>query len=372
MITFIHTADVHLDAPLKSLAEKYEHRQQDFRRMMQRVRDLVVSRQVDFWLIAGDLLEYHGGTRATAVFLQELFASAAPIPVCIAPGNHDPWLEDSYYRLLDWPANVYFFTPEWGAYEFPEKSCVIYGWGFPQMHVDYSPLRDFPGKIAGYTHHLLVLHAAVEEVGEHHRYAPISLAELAAVGVDYAALGHIHKPQTYLHPRTATPLAAYPGSPEGLTAKECGPRHVIYGKIDDNGTVELEAVPVQSRQIRRVSVDLLGVETMEAVQRRVEETLREEWRDDLLFVELSGERASHLVPSLELLHAQYASWFFVQFQDKSWPDLDEARLIQEGGILARWLEKLAERADHAADERERAIAQAARREALRLLGGMLR
>ncbi|WP_126428466.1 metallophosphoesterase family protein [Brevibacillus marinus] len=372
MISFLHTADVHLDAPLKSLAEKYELRQQDFRRTMQRVRDLAVSRQVDFWLIAGDLLEYHGGTRATAAFLQELFASAAPIPVCIAPGNHDPWLEDSFYRSLDWPANVFFFTPEWGAYEFPEKSCVVYGWGFPQMHVDSSPLRDFPGKLPGYTHHLLVLHATVEEVGDHQPYAPISLAELAALGVDYAALGHIHKPQTYRHPQTGAVLAAYPGSPEGLTAKECGERTVLYGQIADDGSLLLEAIPVHSRQIRRIEVELLGAETMEAVLQRVEAALSGQWRDDLLFVELSGERASHLVPSLDVLHAQYASWFFVHFQDKSWPDLDEEGLLQQGGILARWLEKLREQAEQAADERERTIAQMARREALRLLGGLLR
>jgi hypothetical protein len=52
--------------------------------------------------------------------------------------------------------------------------------------------------------------------------------------------------------------------------------------------------------------------------------------------------------------------------------LDEEGLLQQGGILARWLEKLREQAEQAADERERTIAQMARREALRLLGGLLR
>ncbi|UFJ39691.1 DNA repair exonuclease [Brevibacillus humidisoli] len=372
MISFIHMADVHLDAPLKSLSEKYELRQQDFRQTMKRVRDLVLSRQVDYWLIAGDLLEYHGGTRATASFLQDLFASVAPVPVCIAPGNHDPWLEDSFYRTLEWSSNVIFFTPEWGAYEFPEKSCVVYGWGFPQTHVSQSPMQDFPGKLPGYQNHLMVLHATVGEDGDHHPYAPVSLAELAQTGVDYAALGHIHKPRTYLHPHTGSPFAAYPGTPEGLTVKESDERHVLYGQLDETGRVALEAISVQSRRIRKVEVELQGAESMEAIFKRVETALASEHQDDLLFIELVGERASHLVPSLDLLYAQYGSYFFVRFEDKSWPDLDEQQLLQQGGILARWLEKLAEQAERSDDPRERLIAQTARREALRQIGGMLR
>ncbi|MBO8163366.1 MAG: DNA repair exonuclease [Brevibacillus sp.] len=372
MVTFVHMADVHLDAPLPSLADKYELRQYDFRKTMRRVRDLVVSRQVDFWLIAGDLLEYHGGTRSTAAFLQELFASVEPIPVCIAPGNHDPWMEDSFYRTLEWSPNVIFFTPEWGAYEFPEQSCVIYGWGFPQAHVYQSPLQSFPGKLTGYAHHLMVLHATVGESAEHHPYAPVTLTELAATGVDYAALGHIHKPQRFQHPKRQGVFAAYPGSPEGLNFKESGERSVLLGRIDDGGKVSLEAVPVQSRQVRRLMVQLEGAETMEGVIARVDQALQAENLDDILLVELSGERASHLNLSLELLYAQYADSFFLRFEDNSWPDLDEQQLLQQGGVLARWLEKLGELAECGESERERLIARLARREALKRIGGLMK
>ncbi len=374
MLSFIHTADVHLDAPLQTWASLYEIRQFDFRQTMERIRDLVVEKRADFWLIAGDLLEHHGGMRSTALFLQELFASVEPVPVLIAPGNHDPWTEGSYYQTLEWPANVFFFTPEWGAFEFPEKSCVVYGWGFPHAHVSESPLAAFPGKLPGYRHHLMVIHGTVLDGGEteHHPYAPLPLAALAETGMDYVALGHIHKPAQYAHPHRAGVLAAYPGSPEGLNVKETGERFVLYGEVDVAGHAHVQSIPVQSRQIRQIEVEIGGVETTEALLRRVEEALAAESGDDLLYVSLTGERASHLVPPLELLQNRFRSFFFIRFEDKSWPDLDEEELLRQGGVLARWLARLGEAEAAASDERTRRVAQLARQEALRRIGGNLR
>jgi exonuclease SbcD len=374
MLSFIHTADVHLDAPLQSLSALYELRQDDFRRTMQRIRDLVSDKGVDFWLIAGDLLEYHGGKRSTALFLRELFASVAPVTVCIAPGNHDPWRPDSFYQTVDWPGNVIWFTPEWGAYEFPEKSCVVYGWGFPQPHVYDSPLKHFPGKLPGYRYHLMVLHATVGggQEWDHQPYAPVSLAELAGSGMDYVALGHIHRPTQFRHPVRQTPFAAYPGSPEGLTAKEDGERCVLYGRLDEAGHLTLESIPVQSRLIRKREIAVAGAETMEQLIDRVERELADESPEDLLYVSLTGERASHFTPSLEVLQQRFSRFFFIQFVDKTWPDVDLEKIQAEQGIWSRWLAKLEEAEAQAADEAAREIVRMARREALWRIGGTMR
>jgi exonuclease SbcD len=374
MLSFIHTADVHLDAPLQSLSALYELRQDDFRRTMQRIRDLVREKCVDFWLIAGDLLEYHGGRRSTALFLRELFASVDPIPVCIAPGNHDPWRPDSYYQTIDWPGNVIWFTPEWGAFEFPEKSCVVYGWGFPQPHVYDSPLKHFPGKLEGYRFHLMVLHATVvaAQEWEHQPYAPVSLSELAGAGMDYVALGHIHRPAQFLHPVRKTIVAAYPGSPEGLTVKEDGERCVLYGRLDETGRLTLESIPVQSRIIRKREVTVSGVETMEQLIDHLERELADESAEHLLHVDLSGERVSHFTPSLEVLQQRFSRFFFIRFSDNTWPDVDAEKIKAEQGIWSRWLSKLEEAEEQAADEAARAIARLAIREALLRIGGTMR
>lgn len=374
MLSFIHTADVHLDAPLHTLSELYELRQDDFRKTMRAIRDLVLDRQVDFWLIAGDLLEYHGGRRSTALFLRDLFASVAPVPVCIAPGNHDPWHADSFYQTLDWPGNVHWFTPEWGAYEFPEKSCVVYGWGFPQAHVYESPLSSFPGKLDGYRYHLMVVHGSLlsKEAGEHHPYAPMTLQELADTGMDYVALGHIHKPGQFMHPVKKSPLAAYPGSPEGLNTKEEGARCVLYGEMNEAGSVALEAVPVGQRQIRKLEIGLDGAETMEQLILHLEQRLADERSENMLYVTLTGERAAHFTPSTAVLQQRFSRFFLFQVTDQTWPDVDADKLMADGGVWGKWLAKLAEREEQAVDEAERDIIRQSRREALARIGGSVR
>lgn len=375
LLRFIHTADVHLDVPLHHLSELYELRQDDLRRTMRRIRDLVLERQADFWLIAGDLLEHHGGRRSTALFLCDLFASVAPVPVCIAPGNHDPWRADSLYQSISWPGNVYWFTPEWGAFEFPEKGCVIYGWGFPQPHVSESPLACFPGKLEGYPHHLMVLHASVTSAGteEHHPYAPVSLQQLVETGMDYIALGHIHKPAQFFHPVKKQPFAAYPGTPEALTTKEEGARTVLYGELDEDGRLMLQAIPVEQRQVSRREIRIGKAQTMEQLVAQVERELADEPEENMVYVTLSGERAAHFTPSLAVLEQRFARRFFlIRFHDQSWPDVDEQKLIAEGGVWGRWLAALAEAEERAASEEERQIARLARREALARIGGSLR
>ena len=375
MLKFIHTADIHLDAPLHYLSEKYELRQDDFRRTMRGIRDLVLEKQADFWLIAGDLLEHHGASRATALFLRDLFASVSPVPVCIAPGNHDPWREDSFYQSIHWPGNVFFFTPEWGAFEFPENGCVVYGWGFPQPHVYESPLDSFPGKLDGYRHHLMVLHANVISAGaeEHHPYAPVTVQQLADTGMDYIALGHIHKPAQFLHPLKKQPFAAYPGTPEALTAKEEGERSVLYGELDDAGRLHLQQIPVQQRQISKREISIAKAQNMEQVVESIERELADEPEENIVYITLSGERAAHFAPSLAVLEQRFARRFFLaRFEDKSWPDVDEQKLIAEGGVLGRWLAALARAEETAASEEERQIASLARREALARIGGNMR
>ncbi|MGD8192071.1 metallophosphoesterase family protein [Brevibacillus ginsengisoli] len=373
MLSFIHTADVHLDAPLASLGDLYEVRQHDFRLTMQTIRDVVKDKQVDFWLIAGDLIEYHGGTRATALFLNELFTSVDPIPVLIAPGNHDPWMEGSFYQTLDWPPNVFFFTNEWGAYEFPDKQTVIYGWGFPHAHVADSPLESFPGKLEGYHHHLMVLHGTVltQEDWGHQPYAPLPLSRLEEVGMDYIALGHIHKAHQFIHSSRSVPIAAYPGSPEGLTSKETGERHVIYGQIEPQKGLQLSTIPVSTRQIQRVTVTLDGVETMEGLISVIHLALAHYNKNHLLYVTLEGQRASHLTPSLELLQTQFRDYYYLQFQDQTYPDIDVERLIQDNGLIGKWLVKLREARDQAATPEEQDVAQLALQEAIKRIGGSL-
>lgn len=66
--------------------------------------------------------------------------------------------------------------------------------------------------------------------------------------------------------------------------------------------------------------------------------------------------------------------FAIRIADRTRPDLDAGKLIAEGGIWGRWLQRLAEEEAAAAassDEQRQAVARMAMKIALERIGGMI-
>ena len=92
---FIHTADLHLDSPLSSLAlrnaELGDLVRGATRKALSRIVDLAIGEAVDAVLIAGDLYDGAQTSMATALFLmgEVRRLDAAGIRVFLIRGNHD-------------------------------------------------------------------------------------------------------------------------------------------------------------------------------------------------------------------------------------------------------------------------------------------
>src|SRR6056297_2880105 len=121
MFRFVHTADLHLDAPLRSLALKDEDLADlvgnATRRALERIVDLCLEEDVNALLIAGDLYDGDMRSMKTAAFLvtQMERLDEAGIAVFMIRGNHDA--ESVLTRELDLPANVHVFTGHGGTVE---------------------------------------------------------------------------------------------------------------------------------------------------------------------------------------------------------------------------------------------------------------
>lgn len=90
----LHFADLHLDSPFawaEASGDAARARRQALRETLRRILALAVSERVNAIFCGGDLYEQERFTPDTAEFLRTEFASAAPVPVYISPGNHD-WL----------------------------------------------------------------------------------------------------------------------------------------------------------------------------------------------------------------------------------------------------------------------------------------
>jgi DNA repair exonuclease SbcCD nuclease subunit len=100
---FLHLADCHLDAPfveLGQLLNKSNARRYELKETFDKAIELAKQEKVDAIFIAGDFFEQKYVTKSTINFLNSKFMEIPNIQVFISPGNHDPFINNSYYICL--------------------------------------------------------------------------------------------------------------------------------------------------------------------------------------------------------------------------------------------------------------------------------
>ena len=281
MLTFLHAADFHLDSPFDALPPpQAAQRRREQRELLDRLAQLAAERRVDVVLLSGDLFDggqtFYETTLALARALGQI-----PCPVFIAPGNHDCYTARSPYAALPWPQNVHVFaTGRMERVALPERGCVVYGAAFTAPLCESSLLEEFsPAEDEGLTR-LMVLHGELAAQG---KYNPLTAEQLAASGMDYVALGHVHTCSGLC--RAGKTPYAYPGCPEGRGFDELGEKGVLLGKLEQ-GECTLEFVPLCKRKYEILSVDVNRGDTPAAA---LAAALPADGRNDIYRILLTGE-----------------------------------------------------------------------------------
>ncbi|UQT50234.1 hypothetical protein M5E87_12260 [Flavonifractor plautii] len=117
------------------------------------------------------------------------------------------------------------------------------------------------------------------------RYGPIALEDIAASGLTYLALGHIHACSGLQ--KAGDTYWAYPGCPEGRGFDELGDKGVLVVTVDDGGAVSAEFVPLARRRYEILTVDVTGAESPAAA---LAAALPADAGEDCYRIVLTGER----------------------------------------------------------------------------------
>ncbi len=272
---FVHTADIHLDSPLKSLAlrdvELAEIVGNATRQALERIVDLCLNEQVDALLIAGDLFDGHQRSIKTAIFLgaQMRRLTEAGIQVFVIRGNHDA--ESIITKHLSLPEGVQVFTGRAGVVRIDMSAVAIHGISFAEREMPESLLPKFLQPVPNYRN-IGLLHSSLVGAEGHDVYAPCSLADLRAHGFDYWALGHIHK--RWIEKDGACAIVM-PGMPQGRDIGEAGPKSVTLATIADDGSISLEERVTSIAQFERIRLDLAGEDDWSGAVRALEQALKE-------------------------------------------------------------------------------------------------
>jgi len=271
---FLHTADVHLDSPLKTLALRDEALSGQIRgatrKALTGLMDLCLNQRLDALIIAGDLYDRDIHDMSTALFFgrQMRRLAEAGVRVFIIRGNHDA--ESVLTRELSLPDNVHVFGAEGGTERLPDAGVAVHGVSFASAHVPENLLSRYPAPVPGLVN-IGLLHTSLTGAEGHDVYAPCSLADLRGHGFDYWALGHVHKRAVHAE----RPWVVMPGIPQGRDIGEDGPKSATLVTVGDDGAITAEEVPTAVAQFEGVSADLTGAETMADAAKAMETALAE-------------------------------------------------------------------------------------------------
>jgi DNA repair protein SbcD/Mre11 len=265
---FIHTADLHLDSPLKTLAlrdaELGSLIANATRQAFVRIIDACLEERVDALVVAGDLYDRQTRGTATLLFLAGQFKrlQEAIIDVFIVRGNHDAAAVVT--RHLTLPDNVTVFSTRGDCKVIGDKQVAIHGVSFKEGHIATSLIPTFKPPVDGAIN-IGILHTSLAGAEGHDVYAPCSVNDLTLQGYDYWALGHIHKRQVH---RTA-PTIVMPGIPQGRDINEAGAKSATLVTVTDNRDIHLSEIQTALAQFERIAVDVTGCEELATVSARM-------------------------------------------------------------------------------------------------------
>lgn len=191
---FIHMADVHFDSPFTVLASRENlanERRLEQRKAFADTIEYIKENQIPFLFISGDLYEQKYIRKSTIEYINNLFKEIPNTQIFISPGNHDPFLINSFYNTFEWNNNVTIFNYEIKIIETEEAD--IYGFGFTDFYCENSQIEKINIKNKNKMN-ILITHGSLDASKTlDMQYNPLNSNKLKEIGFDYVALGHIHK-----------------------------------------------------------------------------------------------------------------------------------------------------------------------------------
>lgn len=356
---FVHAADLHLDTPFRGIGQVSSRIGDALRdaslEAFDALIDLTIREDARFLLLAGDL--YDGadrGIRAQQRFLKGLERlSARGISTFIVHGNHDPL--SGWSAIKHWPEGVTVFGSEAVSRrtltQDGEPYATIHGISYGHAAVTENlSARFHRGPEAGL--HLGLLHANAGQNGDHAAYSPCSLDDLKAAGLDYWALGHIHRRQVLAR----DPWIVYPGNLQGRSPKpsEQGAKGALVVDVEHGRIQEPRFEALDRIRFVSLEVDVAGLDDVATLQRRLlesAEALQSEHggRNLIIRATLKGRGALYselrhpgrLDEILEVLRLEGdrpdAFLWWEDLRNDAAPSLNRDKLLQQGSLTSELL-----------------------------------
>lgn len=289
---FVQIGDVHFDVPFTTISDRLnlgEQRRLEQRKAFKKVIDYIKDNDVENLFICGDLYENKYIRSSTIEYINKLFKEIENTQIFIIPGNHDPFLNDSFYKNFKWNSNVKIFGSKIEKVELDNVN--IYGYGFDDFELNKN-LEEI--ELDNNKFNILLTHGDLYNAS---KYNAINLKDIINKGFDYIAIGHIHKRDEY-----------YSGSLISLGFDEPGEHGFIYGEVNENKLVR-KFVKADSREFITMEIDVSKYESKEDLIEALNEI---DTKDNLYEIIFVGNRKFDIEINIKLLQEN-----IVKIKDKT-------------------------------------------------------
>ncbi len=335
-LKIIHCADVHFDSAMSGIKEiaKVNIRRNEMKETFSQI--VSCAKCADLLLISGDLFDGKNVSKSTLSFLKEEFSKIPETKVFICAGNHDYMGETSPYREFDFGENVHVFTTEMECLEFSDFD--VYGMSFKSANDQREMLAGFsvknPEKI-----NICVMHGDVGGTD----YNPIKVADIEKSGLDYLALGHIHKASGLK--KAGITHYAYPGCPEGRGNDETDEKGIYAIELIKGNVVNFDFVPTCRRMYIDETIDVSGAKNYDQLLEKIQE--KHKGDEHLYRFTLTG--GCDFFIDNDVLKEKIQG-FSVTIKDKTTTSIDIEKESQEFSLKGLFLKFALEEKDAISDE----------------------
>ncbi len=300
MIKILHSADWHIDAPLRQFSQTQRQLLRDqMLRIPDRIAQICLREGCDLVLLCGDLFDgpyTKSGYESVFHALQNM-----RVPVFVAPGNHDYFGQNSPWFRENWPENVHIFrSQEITSVRIAQLDCRVYGAAFTG--------QNCPGLLEGFQascdekYAIMALHGDASNV--HSPYCPVTAGQVQEAGLDYLALGHIHAVGGF---DAGAGVCAWPGCPMGHGYDETGTKGVLITELEHRASARF--LPIDSTRFYDAAVPA-GENPLDAVL----QVLPGGGSEDFYRIHLTGEASPD---QLDFIHTGIPGYPNLTFLDET-------------------------------------------------------
>ncbi len=356
-VKILHCADVHIGASENFLGTRAESRRAETLITFEKIINLAKENAVDILLIAGDLFNSNNIEKS---FIDRVFECLASIPdtrIVYAAGNHDPLNADSPFKKYNLPSNLYVLDTKDCFVEFADINTRVYGKSFKEVYMQgtsqfsLTPKSDFIN--------IMCIHGELRsDLGSD--YNSITSEFVTNSGMDYIALGHVHKRTDVA--KIGDTYISYCGCPEGQGFDELGDKGVYLGEISKTNC-NLQFIPTAKRMHLAESIDVTGLNSSNEISDRIVQTIKQKYpdtyADNLYKIILIGQLDDGIVISLPEISIRLNEMFyFVKLRDKTEIKFDFDALSQENTLKGIFVKNMLNRIQNADDNEVKTLKSA--------------